>query len=56
MLSADEERSMGAAPDATLPTSAEAEDAGSGQPAEENLTDAPAGKPGEVSAPPAEAP
>jgi len=54
VLSAGEERSVGAAPDASLPV--QSADAGSNQPAVEVLTDGPAAKPGEVSAAAAEAP
>lgn len=54
VLTAGEERSVGAAPDATLPV--QTADAGANQPGEEILTDGAATKPGEVAASAAEAP
>jgi VWFA-related protein len=56
VLTASEERGMGTAPDATLPSPVETEDASSGEPAEEILSDAPAAKPGQPSASSAETP
>ncbi|HWE83467.1 MAG TPA: VWA domain-containing protein [Terracidiphilus sp.] len=50
VLTASEERNAGTAPDATLPSPVQTADAGANQPAEENLTDAPAAKPGEAAA------
>lgn len=51
VLTASEERSLGAAPDATLPAPAQATEASSSQPAEEILTDAPGARPGDAAAP-----
>jgi len=56
VLSANEERSTGAAPDATLPSPVESADTSSGQPAEEILTDAPGAKPSQASVASTEAP
>lgn len=56
VLSANEERSMGVAPDATLPSPVESADTSSGQPAEEILTDSPTAKPGDTSTASSEAP